>query len=97
MKWIKKMLGWLLGAWGLVRGGVDLLESIKATHEYAALLYSNRYLAVALFSFRNLTVTVIVVGGGLIFNEQIQYLTHEVLKRLKPRQSGEHDELPAIF
>lgn len=77
------MLGLALSAWGLIRGGVDLLESIKATSGYATLLYSNRYVAVALFSSKTLTATVIVVGGGLIFHEQVQYLARTGWKWLR--------------
>jgi hypothetical protein len=72
MKKVKRVIGGLLTIFGAVRGTVDLLESIKATREYAQLIYSHRYLAFGLSGPAYLTVAVLVIGIGLIFAEKIQ-------------------------
>jgi len=90
MKRVNKVLGWILAGWGAIRAGVDLLESIKATHQYALTIYQYRYLAVGLFSSKGLTISVIVIGSGLIFSDNIQRVVAGVLarKRDKELQSG---------
>jgi hypothetical protein len=72
MKRIKKIMGWAFAAWGAIRGSVDLLESVRATKEYAEIIYSHRYLAVGLSGPVYLTVAVSTVGGGLIFSDSIR-------------------------
>jgi len=88
MKRVKQALGFVLAGWGVLREGVDLLESIKATREYALAVYDHRFLAMGLFSSRGVTISVLVVGAGLIFSEKIQQAAARVSEKVRPIEAN---------
>jgi len=96
MKKVKSVFGVLLTAWGVIREMVDLLESVKATHGYAVALYEHRYLTVWLFSSRGLTVSVIVVGLGLIFSEKIQEVARACWVKVHPKETESSRPVKAL-
>jgi hypothetical protein len=69
VRFVRKIGGIVLAAWGAIRIVVDSLESIRATASYARIAYVH---VLAAPSSTELTVVVIVVGSGLIFSDEIK-------------------------
>jgi hypothetical protein len=68
MRRLKRIGGFVLLAWGVIRFIPDALESIQATAKYAKWSYD--HLAVPRSGL--LTLAIVLVGIGLIFSETIQ-------------------------
>jgi hypothetical protein len=96
MKTLRKVAGWILAGWGAIRGTVDLLESIKATRDYADALYHLRYLSLGLAPSTELTVAVFIVGGGLMFAEPIRNGGRVLWRWIAPESGLAFKESPAL-
>jgi len=73
---IKKIAGYILTAWAIIRFVPDTLESVKTTAKYGQWLYSHGNIPHSSL----LSVAILVVGVALIFSDTIQ--------RLLPKHDG---------
>jgi hypothetical protein len=93
MNTLRKVAGWMLAGWGAIRGIVDLLESIKATRDYADALYHLRYLSFGLAPSTELTIAVLAVGGGLMFAEPIHKGGRALWRKIAPDEPALQESL----
>jgi hypothetical protein len=81
-KTIKKVVGGMITLFGFIRWLPDILESTLATQKYGLWLYKHIGVFLVIPPGKLVTLTILIIGIGLIFSETIQ----EEIRKLRNRK-----------